>query len=130
MTLDQESISKLTDLMLSGDYYTFILNSVCECSKGIRSGLADVEKMFFLGDKNRHFHVTLITNPLMIIYSIKKSHISRKILSSFLKIELPEKFDIFSMRDEISAEFMTTEKEILDAVAYEDHLKHWGVVGQ
>jgi len=128
--IDQESISKLTDLMLSGDNYTFILNSVCECSKEIRGGLADIEKVFFLGENNRHFHITLITSPLIIIYSIKKSLVSRKILSSFLKIELPEKFDVFSMRDESSTEFITTEKEILDAVAEEDHFKRWGVVGQ
>jgi len=130
MTLDQESISRLSDLIYSGDNYTFILNSVCDCSKAVRGGLAEIEKMFFLGDNNRFFHVTLITNPLMIIYSIKKSLVSRKTLSSFLKQELPEKYDVFSMRDESSLEFVRTEKELLDAVAEENHLKHWGVVGQ
>jgi len=130
MTLDPESISKLTDLMLSGDNYTFILNTVCPCSKAIRKGLAEIEQQYFLGGNNRHFHVTLITNPLMIIYSIKKSHVSRKILSSFLDLELPENFDIFSMRDESSPEFIASEKEILAAIAEEEKLKNIGVIGQ
>jgi len=34
------------------------------------------------------------------------------------------------MRDESSTEFLTSEKEILDAVAEEDHLRRWGVIGQ
>ena len=130
MTMDQESISRLTDLILSGDYYTIFSNTACDCARALRAALSEIERKFFWDEKNRHFHVAVVTSPLMIIYCLKKSLLPREALAELIGQELPENFDIFSMRDESSPEFLTSEKEILDAVAEEDHLRRWGVVGQ
>ena len=107
MGISQEVISRLTDLMCSGDYYSIILNSVCDCSKSIRASLSEIEKRFFLNEKNKDFHVAILTDPFTLIYCLKKSLISREALSRLLDQELPREFDIFSLGDE---------KEILEII--------------
>ena len=121
MGISQEVISRLTDLMLSGENYTIILNTFCDCSRTLRAALSEIEREFFSNKNNKFFRVAIVTDPFTVIYCLKKSLISREVLSRLLDQELPKEFDIFSLGDE---------KEILEIITKEDHFRKNGVVGQ
>jgi len=130
MSLGQDGISRLTDLVYHGDNWTIFVSGNCDCVRKLRGYLSEIEKRFFWGNRGKYFHVALVTTPLMSIYCFKQRLVSRKRLSEILSQEIPEGPSIFSMSDNSDPSYKESENEILYAIAKEEQLKKNGVDGQ
>ena len=130
MSLGQDGISRLTDLVYHGDNWTIFVSGNCDCVRKLRGYLSEIEKRYFWGNRGKYFHVALVTTPLMAIYCFKKRLVSKGRLEEMLRQEIPDGFDIFSMGDNSDPTYIESEREILAAIAEEDHLKKMGVEGQ
>jgi len=124
----QDGIPRLTDLVYHGENWNIFLSGNCPCVKSMREHLSLIEKKFFWGNRQKYFHVALVTTPIMAIYIFKKRLISRKKLAEILCQEIPDGISIFSMSDD--SIYVESEREILAAMAEEEKLKNIGVIGQ